>query len=78
MNRYLTTMIMFSAMWGAVVLLGAVTGDGFGRPLSFMQGVEVSLAGGFCLGVIPELTHNVAGVIIGMGLLIYIVHFFIL
>lgn len=78
MNKYWTAMIMFSIMMGAVVLLGAMTGDGFGRPLSFMQGVEIALAGGFCYGVIPELTHNVAGVVIGIGLFAYIVHFFVL
>ena len=78
MRECFESMMLMSVLMGITLIMAWATGATSETSMSFMQGVWLTLACGFCLGVIPTLTKHIAGVVIGIGLLIYLPHYFIM
>lgn len=78
MREYFESMMLMSVLMGVTLIMAWATGATSETSMTFMQGVWLTLACGFCLGVIPTLTKHIMGVIIGLGLLLYISHYFIM
>ncbi len=78
MRECVESMMLMSVLMGITLIMAWATGATSETSMTFMKGVWLTLAWGFCLGVIPTLTKHIMGVIIGLGLLLYISHYFIM